>query len=306
MIEYMLAGLQRLTSTPAEGTATAATFLARPPVQALFGSDPATARLALVVYLPVIGILLFVGSCLAMLRKDIAGKRWNVIAQSFVALIAAAATLPHYFLFRPDMAHVADFMAGYVAMAAFLLWRLYDGRRQGAVRGRAGAAVAAIFLIAHVGAYGVIGVASAETGSIGLRQGRDEIFTAVNGVHVRVNAAEKAQLLFLRDLITQNAAAGTPIVCVPYCPGIAFMTGHPLLFGNFFVDESFLTREPGWIAGAIAKTQDARPQVVIVMNWALNGTESSRFPNWAAAYVEAVAGLARDKIVRSDMSVYLL
>ena len=47
----------------------------------------------------------------------------------------------------------------------------------------------------------------------------------------------------------------------------------------------------------IALTGASKP-LVIISDWAINGTEISRFGRWAAAYVEALGGL-RDLRVAS-------
>ena len=90
------------------------------------------------------------------------------------------------------------------------------------------------------------------------------------------------------------------------CPGFAFMTDRRMLFKNFYVDDSTPIRVPGWISDAITRTREVRPPVVIIMDWAINGTEASRFENWAAAYVEALQSLSREKIVRPGLTIYLL
>jgi hypothetical protein len=46
--------------------------------------------------------------------------------------------------------------------------------------------------------------------------------------------------------------------------------------------------------------------VVIVMDWAINGTERSRFENWAETYMEALVPLARDIRTFPGLTVYLL
>ena len=60
---------------------------------------------------------------LALFNAFVAGRRLrenrqDLLTQSIIAFAAAAAAFPHYFLFRPDMAHVANFMPGYVVLAA--------------------------------------------------------------------------------------------------------------------------------------------------------------------------------------------
>jgi hypothetical protein len=84
------------------------------------------------------------------------------------------------------------------------------------------------------------------------------------------------------------------------------MADRQMLLGEFFADDSFPARMPGWLPQIIARTRAARPPVVVVIDWATNATERSRFSVWAADYVAAMEGLAMGKIVRGAVTVYLV
>src|SRR5262249_39707613 len=88
--------------------------------------------------------------------------------------------------------------------------------------------------------------------------------------------------------------------------GFAFMTARRMLFGTFYADETFLVRRPDWLPEAIARTQSARPPIVVIADWPINGTERSRFKVWAADYVRAVEALARDRIEIGNVTIYTL
>lgn len=215
-----------------------------------------------------------------------------------VALVAGLAAFLHYFLFRPDLSHLANFMPGFVIMTGIFLshaWRVPAWRT--------GAAFA---LAAYLGLYVWIGLRVPGTGSIQVLDGRTEMFRAENGVDVRVAPEERRQLELVRDTIESHSSPGNAIVCLPYCPGFAFMTGRRMLLPTFYADEKFLSIRPTWLADAIALTRSAHPPVVIVADWAINGTERSRIANWAAAYVAAVDALARDRIRDVGLTIYLL
>lgn len=79
-----------------------------------------------------------------------------------------------------------------------------------------------------------------------------------------------------------------------------------MLFKNFYVDDSMPILEPNWISEAIKLTQDAQPAVVIVQDWAINGTEISRFNNWAADYITALKKLSVEIINHPGLTIYLL
>jgi hypothetical protein len=235
----------------------------------------------------VIGIAAFGLFILATLRARWIDGRNGELGAAILGAFAAIAAFPQYFLYRPDLPHVANFMPGYVVMAAVFI-------HQARIRPPSLKVGTAAFFGLHLALYVWIGLNSQITGSIGLAKHRTETFQARNGVDERVMPGEKQVLEAARDVIEQNSQVGDAIVCLPYCPGFAFMTARRMLLHNFYVDDGILASEPDWIASAIAQTAAARPPVVLISDWAVNGTERSRFTVWAAAYVDAVKGMARD------------
>ncbi|MEQ8508265.1 MAG: hypothetical protein RIB43_04635 [Rhodospirillaceae bacterium] len=302
MADYAFTGLQSLLPGYAqELSSVGATTLQRPPLSALFSSETGHSSLAILIYAPLLFILLglgLIGTTLIKQRRDVSVQ---LLAKILVALFAAGAAFPHYFFYRPDLSHVANFMPGYMVLAAALIWQLRNIKRVKLAATLAGSAIAL-----HLALYVWVGVQTQGTGSIAVKASRTETFVAENGVHTSVSAFEKQQYEFLRDIILENSAPGDSIVCVPYCPGFAFMTARRMLFSNFYVDDSTPINDPQWITNAIAKTRADRPPVVIVMDWAINGTKISRFENWAAAYVKFLKENARAQIAKPGFTLYLL
>lgn len=295
---YVVGGFYRIMGQ--EQATVAATVLGRPGRHALLRGD--TAGLALLIYFPVLVVAAFTIITIAAWFR----KQRTVIPVFLVALFAAIATLPHYFFFRPDLSHVANFMPGYVVLAAVIITaaiHLYATPNR--VK-RIAAAVVAGALMGHLGVYLGLGLNSDATGAIGTSGERTETFESVNGVDARVTAAEKTHLAALQDAVVNHSQPGDNIICYPYCPGVAFMTGRRLLLHNFFADDGTPLREPGWIDMAIARTRAAKPPVVIIMDWAVNGTDRSRFDVWAAPYVAALKEMARDQVVMPGITIYFL
>ncbi|QCG93002.1 hypothetical protein E6C67_03385 (plasmid) [Azospirillum sp. TSA2s] len=285
----------------------AGTLLARPPLHGLWDglwAGQPDALMAALVYGPLLVMALYLVVAGLHLRHPGGVERLPVL---LVVLAGALATLPHYFFFRPDLAHVANFMPGFLVLGGTLLGELASlvtgGGRRARTPWRAGglaaaSLVAATPLVAVGAIYLCVGLTTPGTGSIAASLDRTAPFSARNVTEVRVNAGELAQLTAVRNLIEAASAPGDPIVCVPFCPGIAFMTGRRMLLHEYFVDDSFLLRDPGWIDRAIATTRQARPPVVIVVDWAIHGTDISRFQNWAHRYIDA---LVTDGYARSDL-----
>ena len=308
MVEYALSGVRTLVSgNIVQPDSAGGASLQRPGLTAIGSADSARASLAILVYLPVIAIGGFVTVNMLLFAKRWHAGRIDVVAQSLVALFAAAAAFPHYFFYRPDLSHVANFMPGYVILAAAIILQLYRARQTTPVPWQRWVTLTGLSVaVIHLTFYVWVGLQTPGTGSIAVATGRAEPFQASNGIDVTVSAAEKVQLEIVRSVILQNSDPEDRVICVPYCPGFAFMSERQMLFKNFYVDDSMPVLDPNWIPGAIKLTKDVRPPVVIVMDWAINGTEKSRFKNWASDYITVLKKLSRDTIEHPGFTIYLL
>jgi hypothetical protein len=295
LVDYGVRGVSALLNGSNVGVPAAGTLLQRPH---LLSGDFAEVRLALLVYLPVLVIVGFVITNAALSWRTVG--RLSHGGATLVILVTGAAALPHYFFYRPDLSHIANFMPGFVVLAGAFAWQGMTLNTPRVVRFIPLAVALTLML------YLSAALTTEGTGSIAGASARTEWFTSGNGVNVRLQPGEKALLEDLKRVIETHSGPDDPIVCVPYCPGIAFMTGRRLLFREQYVDDSVPLRDPEWISRAIALTQEKRPRVVIVMDWAINGTEISRFSRWASPYMEALESLAREKLERPGLSIYLL
>lgn len=264
----------------------------------------ATPGLAALVYLP-IAVFAALGAYVLLTLKTTLRQDTGALARMVTGLAAGVATFPHYFFYRPDLSHIANFMPGFTLMTGVFLGELTRNRAATPAL-RAPAMVGAGLALVDLALYLIVGLSSPATGGIGAAAGRTETFTAGNGVTVKVAPDELAQLTFLRDVVETHSRPGDAIVCVPYCPGIAFMTGRRMLLRNFYVDDTFPQLRPQWLSTAIAETRTARPPVVLVQDWAINGTEQSRFDHWAAPYVDVLKELAGETVAGPATTVYLI
>ncbi|HYH39468.1 MAG TPA: hypothetical protein VD860_14690 [Azospirillum sp.] len=307
---YLAAGLGGGGSSVADANG-AGTLLGRPPLSDLLngrwtanwsGGTP-TAAMALLVHLPLATAAGFALLTLARLRRV---ESADGIPARLVVLAGGIAALPHYYLFRPDLAHIANFMPGHIVLVCVLLADLAASTRRAGMAGRIGALVAGTVPGFGLAVYLWVGLTMPGTGSIANAAGRSVPFTAQNGVAVRVSPGEHPLLDGVRTAVEAHSNPGDRIVCVPFCPGVAFMTGRRMLLRDWYVDDSLLVTDPGWIERAIARTREARPPVVIVVDWAINGTEISRFANWARPYVAMLEATATGRVELPGITIYLL
>jgi hypothetical protein len=305
--QYFVDGLQALFLSQVSTGTLASGLIQRPLVEDIFSGEWRGAHLALLVYLPVLVMAAFALLSAVQFFRSERSQRMSDLARAIITLSAAAAAFPHYFFYRPDISHIANFMPGYLVLIAIFSGQIYQHLKRGMpVWGRYAAGFVVLTLTINLGIYLWAGLHTPGTGSIAGAAGRTESFFAGNGVTVRVTPEEKSELEFLRDTILQNSKRDDFVVCVPYCPGVAFMTERKMLLPNFYVDDTLLLLQPSWASDAIALTRNAKPAVVIVIDWAINGTEQSRFANWAASYVAAVEELSRDKVVNGNITAYIL
>jgi hypothetical protein len=64
------------------------------------------------------------------------------------------------------------------------------------------------------------------------------------------------------------------------------------------MDDTILAHEPDWCEKEIKRFEDKPPKAVVICNWPINGTEYSRFANWAKAVHEYV--VRRYRLVHSQ------
>ena len=179
-------------------------------------------------------------------------------------------------------------MDGYLILVGVLAAGLVGVLRSSGVRFRLLGGVAALVLALQLVAFTGYGMLVGETGPRAKMAGRDTLFEAKNGVRMLVSKPEQAMYSDLAETIAANSGSNDPIVCVPYCAGFAFMADRNMLFREHYVDDSTPAIFPGWIESAIALTERQRPPVIIVLDWAINGSEESRFDHWASRYLQFV------------------
>lgn len=282
----------------------AGTLLQRVSPRALWLGPPDQAGLALLIYgCPAVIAAFAAFEAIALVRTP-RGARGPRARVDGVILIGALASFPHYFLYRPDLPHLANFMPGFLVVAPLFASRWWGAATAGRWRGAALPGGFAILTLPLV--YLWMGLSGPGTGSPVLAQGRTVPFDGPNGVHVRLTADEHALLTALRDVILANSRPGDRIVCLPFCPGLAFLTERRMLLREHYVDDSLLVTDPGWIERSIALTDAERPPVVVTFDWPLNGTELSRVRNWAAPYYTWLDGVAREKRDVLGATVHLL
>jgi hypothetical protein len=243
--------------------------------------QPRDRMLAINLYFPV--LLSVVMACVAMilwLMSLIKGdESQRIDSLSLLLSLGCSLTLfPQYFFWRPDMVHLGEFMVPMTL--TMLLSSLFFARMipRGLVQSALGAVMVSLSLTALV-LYYINACQSQASGGIAVSQHKSKDFKASNGVHVRMTPKEFGQYSALRDIIAAVSLPGEPIICYPYNPEINFMADRPSYEHNLYADNDLPADV--FSRDAIAKIQKFQPPVVVISDWDINGTEDSRFYNWA-------------------------
>ena len=283
------------SSTTAEIPGKASTLLAAPPIRTIWQGGTER-EWAVLTYLPAF-VLLAAALVLmvALIRRCRQAPRLTgaLVNPWTVLFLMAISTFPQFILRRPDVAHLSQFMPGYTVFSCFVIGECLDRLRRDAwfwtrrdrVR-RAAAGLTIAILALNLGLYAWSGWSHPATGSIARSKGATELLEARNGVRVYLTPRRHSGLSRLREVIERYSGPGDSVFCFPYAPGLNLMTDRPTgLRVQFASDLS----NPSWQDETIEKMRELTPAAVIISDWAVNGTEISRFPNWATrvmAYVD--------------------
>ena len=205
-------------------------------------------------------------------------NEWPSIAGCyFSALLAGSFTsFPQFFLIRPDLPHLIEFMkAGLIALTC-AVWLLWSSQGKGPVSipfaVASQSSVSLIFYSRFPNPYG---------GTLALRTNRHTEFRGANGVDVILNRMESEEVNTLFSATVLNSTKKDYVVCYPYLPGVNFITARPTFQTNSSINN--MVQSPDWQRIEIAKIQQHRPAVIIIDDWKIDGTEESRFSHWATA-----------------------
>ena len=267
------------------------TNLKRPPLRDILHARKFKDRIfTLLIYLPIPVALLFVGWGLLLILGSWISKNVAHWLSGGVLLVSTGSALvlfPQYFFWRPDMVHLAEFMVPFmVTLVVGLCLAVYDWRNS-SIWQRFLLVLVMIPAALDLGFYAIKGWQTDGAGSIAASRRRHLEFTALNGVHVKLNPQELARNTMLRDTILSHSKQGDHVVCYPYFPMVNFMTDRPSYEYNLYADNALPPEQ--FFMQAKANIERHHPPVIVIGTGKVNDTESSRFPNWASktyAYIK--------------------
>ncbi len=258
--------------------------LVRPPVSDMIRSAKWTGKaFAISTYFPlaISAIAIIAGGIaliVALVRQD--GEAKERLIYPLTVLGCALALLPQFLFFRPDTPHLSEMMVPFLSALALLVWAA--GRRVRESKSpllRIAAGIFAVLCAATGAIYFSHAFPKESSGSIAAKKRVSHEFRALNGVSVIVRDRDAAWLSGLRDAVSKHSSPGEYVLCLPYSPTINFMTDRPSPLHNLYVDNTVGEKTfRGYFLDLVAKSS---PAVIVVNQRKINGTEISRFQNWA-------------------------
>lgn len=262
--------------------------LTRPPLAHLWKAKRERDRYFNVcLYYPVVWSAVFLALAAVMLGRAIWRGNEDDKTRALVVLTTTGCALslfPQYFFFRPDAPHFSEFMVPFLPAVACSTCAVWD-----AARGAAGAiwkklVWLPVILSALLAPLYLKAIMPRESAGTWFQQGETEEFKASNGVRVRLPEEDARALEGLRDAIFSHSAPDDYVICYPYAPTVNFMTARRSYEHNLYIDDA--TAGTDFERGAIERAARLKPAVFVIDNRPINGTEPSRFTNWAHTFMD--------------------
>ncbi|MFI0348356.1 MAG: ArnT family glycosyltransferase [Chthoniobacterales bacterium] len=206
----------------------------------------------------------------------------------FTSLGCSLTLFPQYFFWRPDMVHLSEFM---VPMSVTILISIAFAYREWQPARSFFKILLSLFLLiasSTILLYFITGIQSQSTGGIAISQHRTIEFHGKNGVTVKLTPNEFEETSAIYQSIINHSAPKDYVICFPYNPEINFMTDRPSYRRDLYIDD--LTAPKTFDCDTISEIEKQQPAAIVINNWPINGTEHSRFKNWAAKtynYIQA-------------------
>jgi hypothetical protein len=193
---------------------------------------------------------------------------------ALVLLGGALTMFPQFFFWRPDAPHLSEFGPGYWMAVIGATALLGAG-----ISWRAPARWLTVLLFLHCGVWFWRMLPDRWCGTIAARSNRKIMFEGENGVRVFEQKKTVAWMNDVLRLIRERSRAGDYLVAYPYHPSFNVLANRPTCEKSVYIDNA--EARPGWGKAAIERIEKFRPAMIIVSDWDPNGTEASRFRNWA-------------------------
>ena len=275
----------RVANPSPDSTADVAGDTTRPreTLDALFEQDSFyAAAFIIILHLPMlIAAIIFIVASVALLWAFIAREadRRAAALTCLVTLGVALTLFPQYFFFRPDTPHLSEFMVPFLVAMVCACWHAVRwAGRSWALRIPVWAFVG--LCVVGEGLYFYHSFPKESAGTIAAKRKRNHEFVGDNGVRVWLKRRERDRIAAIHEAVVVHSQPDDWVITYPYSPTINFMTNRRSYLRNLYIDN--VTAGENWMNYSITEIEEKRPAVIVIDERDINGTEYSRFKNWAA------------------------
>ena len=244
-------------------------------------------RWVVMTYVPLLVLLLVaLYLCLELFKRRLAAPAFafadflSANMYLIVLTVGVFSAFPQFFVFRPDFAHLSEFIPGFIVLCGYFLFVVrsrVDAPARFALVSRWGSFAVHVVCIVYL-----VGYAIRYPEGLAFRSERPNRLQIEDRLDVYLTNWEYKVLNGLNTVIRKESGPQDYLLCFPYCPGVNFVTGRRTFQKFLYVDDSFLKIRPGWLPDMQSEIAAKKPKVIVIWNWDVNKTEISRFSNWAA------------------------
>jgi hypothetical protein len=223
----------------------------------------------LLVMLPLIvwAVIRWVGAIITL--EDSSGP-----LAALVLLGGALTMFPQFFFWRPDAPHLSEFGPGYWTAVIGATGLLGAGASRKVV-----ARVLAVLIFLHAGLWMWRMLPDRWCGTIAAQENRKTLFEGENGVRVFEQKKTVAWMNDVLRLIRERSGPNDYLIAYPYHPSFNVLGNRRTYEKKVYIDDA--QAGPDWGKEAIKRIEKNQPAIIIISDWDINGTEASRFRNWA-------------------------
>jgi hypothetical protein len=308
-VEHLISTMkQRFLNEPSATVSTTGTLLPRANLSAFFHNDKQRGFIFLT-YAPVFAFFsIVIGITVDFFRGGLSLNKISAFfserALLLVMLIGAFSTFPQFFLWRPDMGHLSQFMPGFVVLMAYVLFVL-GNHTDVADKYRAGHRLL-FYVTLSLSLLYLVEFAKNQRDGLYLRRGNHDHLVMAKGIDLYVNPKQFQLISQLNAAITESSRPDDFVLCFPYCPGINFIADRPTFQKYLYVDNSFLIMYPDWLEDMRSAIATKKPRVIVISDWAVNTSEHSRFRNWAKPIYDDITRMYEQRLALQGYEVFVL
>ncbi len=294
------------------------TLMQRIPFSEIFSGN-ANSAFAFLTYIPaviMIGTILFIiTSFILHYSRNHCFKHVNkkTPARFCLIFLIISCTFIQFFYFRPDPGHLVQFMPPFIILLAYFMAFFMDKAKK--IKSKIDASRVKLksfsLILCTLCTFGYLYMYTSYAYSIGYAfigrksQGY-KLFNAENGLDLHIAPFLYTELNNIQKIVMKNSKEGDYAMCYPYMPGINYMTNRRAPKSSLYIDNAAIISNPIWNRDEIDLINAKKVKIIVIFHeWAINGTEFSKFKNWAKEFYDYLKANYRLENEKGMMQVFI-